>query len=88
MKLTKKILANTFALFAFVIWIISAILVYLFPVFFLNMTSWMMMGMKFEPYDLTWFNFFWGGILFIVWSWIGGYIFGWCLEYINKKTKE
>jgi len=88
MKLSKKILASSFALFAFVIWVISAILVYLFPTFSLNMSIWMMMGMSLEPYELTWFNFFWGGILFIVWSWIGGYIFGWCLEYVNKKIKD
>jgi len=88
MKLSKKILANAFALSAFIIWLISTVFVYLFPQFSLNITTWMMMGMKIEPYELTWFNFFWGGILFIVCSWICGYIFGWSLEYVNKKIKD
>lgn len=88
MKLTKDLLANSFALSTAILWILCSAFVWLFPDFSLMAAKWMVHGLEIENlrmFDFSWSNFILGGITLTVSLWITGYVFGWSLEYLSKK---
>jgi hypothetical protein len=90
MKNEKIIRANAFALTVAIIWSFCSLLVALFPVFALTVTTWWMHGMSLAvmgPWHLTWSNFFLGGFTLVVIAWLGAYLFCWCWELFSGRQR-
>lgn len=88
MKHTKEVIANALALTTAIFWVIDTLFVSMLPRFSLRASRWMAHGMPVDeigPFNITFYNFIWGGALLVVFAWIFGYLFGWSLEYFSKK---
>ena len=90
MKLTKNKLAGSFALATAVLWTLCSAFVAIFPDFSFKVTKWWLHGMNIESlgsFNLGWGNFIWGGLTLALSFWVVGYVLGWSLEIVNKRTK-
>lgn len=86
MKLTKELLANSFALSTAILWIFCSAFVWIFPGFSMTVSKWWMHGMQIEnlgQFNLNISNFILGGITLVLSAWIIGYVFGWSLKYFS-----
>jgi hypothetical protein len=88
MKLTKTNLANAFSVTAVFIWIVCTVGVVLFPSLSYVMGQWLthesavlVMG----QWNVTLIGFISGGLVLAILTWFSGFVFGWTLEYLNKK---
>lgn len=86
MKLSKNNLANGLALATAILWVICSAFVAILPDFSLKVTQWWMHGMELETFSLGVDNFVWGGLTLVGSFWIVGYVLGWSLEYVNKRS--
>lgn len=90
MKLTKELLANSFALATAILWVLCSAFVFILPGFSMTVTRWWLHGMQVDqlgPFSLNPTNFILGGATLIISLWITGYVFGWSLEYLSKRKK-
>lgn len=88
MKIDKIRLANSFALSMAVLWILCSIVVWLLPELTLQITTWWMHGMNLSnmgDWNLTLSNFFWGGIMTVISSWVTGWVLGWSWETLYDR---
>ena len=88
MKLNTIKLANTFALAAVVLWVLCSTIVWLFPKFSWQVTSWWLHGVDISilgSWNLTFGNFLLGGITMIGSAWFIGWVLGWSWQVVNGK---
>jgi|GEM_PF-5622952 len=87
MKLTKKVLANAFALTGGIYWIINYLFFLILPSASAATFSRLaqgagITGVDSASFDLTVLIF--GGLMFIIFAWLFGYILGWSIEYFSR----
>lgn len=88
MKKAKIVLANAFALTVAILWVVCSLIIAVFPAFALTVTTWWMHGLALSAmgtWNLTWGNFFLGGVTLVVAAWLSAYLFGWCWETVSGK---
>jgi 2TM family of unknown function (DUF5676) len=88
MRTEKVVLANAFALTVAIVWVVCSLLIAVLPAFFLTVTTWWMHGLALSTmgtWNLTWGNFFLGGVTLVVAAWLSAYLFGWCWEIVSGK---
>lgn len=86
MKISKKSLANGFALATGVLWTLCSLFVAILPDFSHTVTRWWMHGMDLTQYNLTLGSFIWGGLTIIASFWLVGFVLGWSLEFMDKRN--
>ncbi|MBU0978551.1 MAG: DUF5676 family membrane protein [Patescibacteria group bacterium] len=91
MKSNTTKLANTFGLTMAILWVLCSAIVWLFPDFSLQLTSWWMHGMNLSAMGgrhLTLGNFLLGGIVAVVSAWVTGWVLGWSWQVVGEKNRE
>jgi len=90
MKISKNKIANAFTLATGVLWLLCSAFVAIFPDFSYKVTEWWLHGMNIDSlgkFNLSWGNFFWGGLTLVISLWIVGYVLGWSFEILNRQKK-
>ncbi|RJQ26519.1 hypothetical protein C4577_03375 [Candidatus Parcubacteria bacterium] len=84
-------LANVFALAMVILWVLCSAVVWMFPVFSLQVTRWWMHGMMLSNtmgnWGLSFDNFFLGGVTAVAAAWGTGWLLGWSWDVMGKKKK-
>lgn len=88
MKFTKNRLANALALATTVFWVACSAIVWVFPAFSMQITTWWMHGLDMSvmgDWNLNLNNFLLGGISAVISAWASGWVLGWSWEQVSKK---
>lgn len=85
----KTVFANAFALTTVILWTACSLFVVILPDFSLQVTQWWMHGLDMSVmgyWNLTLVNFVLGGVTLAASAWGAGWLWGWSLEQVSKKT--
>lgn len=85
MKLTKYNLAKVLALATAILWVLCAGFVLLFSDFSHTVSQWWMHGVTIAKFNLSWGNFFWGGVSLVITMWIVGYVLGLSFDALGTR---
>lgn len=86
----KMKVANAFGLAMAILWVVCAGFIWLLPDLSWLITGWWMHGMDLSAmgsWNITFDNFFWGGVTAIISAWVTGWVLGWSWEKVGGKTK-
>lgn len=82
-------MAHAFALATGILWIVCSVIVWLFPSFSLQVTSWWMHGMDMSVmggWNLSFGNFVWGGVTAVASAWGTGWVLVWSWEMVERSS--